>query len=476
MSEGVAGVATTTTFHFKRFSILVIYYSVFAFFYISKITNTFETESRTSYSYALFSIINLIVALLFISFSLSISNQQLNMAFFWLFQYIFFGIGGLLTQIDPFPYYLTQTTTSTFLLEAAKVTFVGQISVGVGQVICFMKLKKQDNGNSMIIVEEQSSVLRRIKYLITSYILVTPFLINSLGGTSFLLKRVRLGNSEQNLPISINAILQTLLYVPPLVSLVTLLYFSNIRKNNRVVMATLVIWILLLSNPLGNARQVTLFLIFPLLFIYLRGRAYKTLVFFAGLPFIFLFSAGLINRYTGQFQAPHLSIISRDGDFDSFSQVANGLQSIGSGIFPVFRQITGSILFFVPRSVFPNKPYDTGIELASHLGLKFQNLSAPWILEAYVNARLLGVIFVGVGLGFILSNIDLKSNVTFRSFILSAMTSGFLFILLRGSLLQATGRAAFTYVLIFQLIRRPLGARKVSTTRSSTPHQQTSQG
>ncbi len=476
MLENVNGVGVTSSFHLKRFFILVLFYVTVAIFLISKITNSFETEPRTTYFDAFFSVANLIMAIIFISFSLSISTQQLNMAFFWLFQFIFFGIGGLITQLDPFPYYLTQTTTSTFLQDAAKVTFVGQISVGLGQVISFIKMKKQNNKNSLNIVEEKSLVLRRIKYLITSYILVTPFLINSLGGTSFLLKRVRLANNEQNLSISTNAILQTLLYVPPLICLVTLLYFSSIRKNHRVALATMLIWILLLSNPLGNARQVTLFLTFPLLFIFLRGRAYKTLVIFAGLPFIFLYSAGLINRYTGQFQAPHLSIISRDGDFDSFSQVANGLQSIDSGIFPVFRQITGSILFFVPRSIYPNKPYDTGIELANHLGLKFQNLSAPWLLEAYANARLLGVIFVGVGLGFIVSNIDLKSNVTFRSFLLSAMTSGFLFILLRGSLLQATGRAAFTYVLIFLLIRRPFGARKVSTTISSTPRQQTSQG
>jgi hypothetical protein len=99
------------------------------------------------------------------------------------------------------------------------------------------------------------------------------------------------------------------------------------------------------------------------------------------------------------------------------------------------------------------------------MGLKFQNLSAPWLLEAYANARLVGVIFVGVGMGFFLANIDLNSSLNLKSFLLSSMTSGFLFILLRGSLLQATGRAAFTYILIFWLIRTPLNRRKSFTLR-----------
>jgi hypothetical protein len=455
----------TTIFYLNRFLVLVVFYSLVALFIISQITNLFETELRTNYSDAIFSLINLFCAILFISFSLSFSKQQLNMAFFWIFQYIFFGLGGLIIQIDPFPYYLAQTSTLSYLQEASRITFVAQISVGIGQIFSLIKQYKPHYESDTKISGENLFILRRIKYLITLYVLITPFTIIGLGGIDYLLKRVRFDNNEQGLPISISAILQTLLYVPPLVSLVTLLYFPNIRKNHRLALVVIFIWILLLSNPFGNARQVTLFLIFPLLFIYLRGRIKQTLVFFAGFPFLFLYSAGLINRYTGQLQTPRLSIISRDGDFDSFSQVANGLQAIDYGNFPLFRQITGSLLFFLPRSLYQNKPNDTGIELARSMGLKFQNLSAPWLLEAYANARLVGVIFVGVGMGFFLANIDLNSALNLKSFLLSSMTSGFLFILLRGSLLQATGRAAFTYILIFWLIRTPLNRRKSFTSR-----------
>jgi hypothetical protein len=286
------------------------------------------------------------------------------------------------------------------------------------------------------------------------YLIIIPIIIVQLGGSAFLLKRVRFSDASQNLTISVNAIFQTLLYVPPLIAVVILLFVNRYRKVNRFVLTSLVIWILFLSNPLGNARQTTLFLLLPLIFVALQGRIKLTLIFYSLLPIVFLYSAGLVNRYTGQLQKPQLSIVSRDGDFDSFSQVANGLHMTADGYFPLLRQITASLLFFVPRSMFHNKPNDTGIELARWLGLKFQNLSAPWVLEAYVNFRAPGVLFIAFCLGYFLTKIDLRSHLDLRSYLLSSITSGLLFIILRGSLLQATGRAVFAFFLIFVILRK----------------------
>jgi hypothetical protein len=298
------------------------------------------------------------------------------------------------------------------------------------------------------------------------YILTSPFIIYSLGGFEFLFKRVRFGSLEQNLTISLNATLQTLLYVPPLVVLLVLLYLNRDQANGKYPLYFLSVWIVFLSNPLGNARQTTLFLIFPILFYYLQKRIKLAIFFFLTLPFVFLYSAGVVNRYTGSIQAPQFATVSRDGDFDAFSQVANGLQAIHQGGFPIFRQVFASIFFFIPRSLYSGKPADTGVELAKILGLKFQNLSAPWILEAYANARIIGVISVGISLGFVLTSIDFRSLLELRSFLIGSMTSGFLFIILRGSLLQATGRAVFSIFLIHLLLRK-LGPKSFDIYRTS---------
>jgi hypothetical protein len=129
------------------------------------------------------------------------------------------------------------------------------------------------------------------------------------------------------------------------------------------------------------------------------------------------------------------------------------------GFFPILHQIFASLFFYVPRSIWPSKPNDTGLELGNLLGLRFQNLSAPWLLEAYVNGRIFGVIFLSIILGFLLTRLDLNVKDNFKYFVISSLTSGFLFIILRGSLLQATGRTVCAILLalfIFKGIRHGL--------------------
>lgn len=441
-------------FFLTRFFTLLLFFLFFAFLAVSSMSKSFESVSKNSLYDAKYSLLNLVFAAAFIALSLSIKKRQLNMAFFWIFQFIFFGIGGLMTQLDPFPYYLARISTSANLERTSQITLIAQLATGIAQIFVLINRKKYSSVIQDDFSMDINYVLKRVKYFLVVYVFVCPFLINGLGGVEYLFRRVRLSNENQFQAISINAIFQTLLYVPPLIFLVVLLYFRGDHRIHKKTFTILGFWVILLSNPFANARQLTLFLTLPLLFILLQNRVKLTLLFFTGLPFLFLFSAGLINRYTGQLQSPRLTIISRDGDFDSFSQVANGLEVISQGGFPILKQIFGPVLFFVPRSFLPDKPSDTGVELARFLGLRFQNLSAPWILEAYANARLPGVILIGLIIGMILTKIDLKSTLDLKGYLLSVLTSGFLFILLRGSLLQATGRVIFTYFLIFLILRK----------------------
>jgi hypothetical protein len=166
---------------------------------------------------------------------------------------------------------------------------------------------------------------------------------------------------------------------------------------------------------------------------------------------LLLFSANLVDRFTGKFNPVQFTILSRNGDFDSFAQFANGINLVDRDLFPYFQQILGPLLFFVPRSIWDSKPRDTGVEIAKQLGLSFQNLSAPWVLEAYANAQLLGLIVTSIFLGFYLSKYDLESFQNLRSWLLGSILIGVLFIVLRGSLLQATGRVVFSFALIYYI-------------------------
>jgi hypothetical protein len=130
-------------------------------------------------------------------------------------------------------------------------------------------------------------------------------------------------------------------------------------------------------------------------------------------------------------------------DYDAFWQVANSLAYWLDGLVEPARQFLGSMLFWVPRAVWADKPTDTGIVLAEYRGYTFDNLSAPLWAEAMVNGGVIAVIVVFAGLGLLLRAMDVRIVSAFPTggvwAIVGAVLPVYMTILMRGSLLQATG-------------------------------------
>jgi hypothetical protein len=139
-------------------------------------------------------------------------------------------------------------------------------------------------------------------------------------------------------------------------------------------------------------------------------------------------------------------------DYDAFWQIANALSYDIDGLVVPFRQALGSLLFFVPRAVWPDKPTDTGILLAEYRGYSFDNLSAPMWAEALVNGGVIAVVILFVVLGVAVRAMDTKMVPAFESGGVWAITGAilpvYMTILLRGSLLQATGALIITIVAV----------------------------
>jgi len=69
-------------------------------------------------------------------------------------------------------------------------------------------------------------------------------------------------------------------------------------------------------------------------------------------------------------------------------------------------QLLGTVLFFVPRSIWPNKPFGSGYTLAHNLHYGFDNLSMPWLGEGFVNFGVLGIFLYAVFAAFLMAKID----------------------------------------------------------------------
>jgi len=407
-------------------------------------------------------LINILIPIFFLSYSLALPNQKILLALFWMFQLVFFGLTGLLDILDPAPYYLTGIASESDLQKASIYTLTGQVFSALAQVWFSRKDEIQPIKFPDQVDEYMQVVRRRLTKLVAIYLLSVPFLIYNLGGTSFLLRRTRYGYKGLDLTIATQAVLESMLYVPPVIILLTYLYLRKNLFRIRGPVILLLLWVAFLSNPLANARQTTIFLVFPILFYALAGRRTATNVFFFLIPVVLAYNAHLVDRFTGKWSPFRFTIFSRDGDFDAFAQFANGIKQADLGYFDYFEQILGPALFFVPRSFWGAKPLDTGVKLARQLGLSFQNLSAPWILEAYVNARIPGVIIISILLVFILSRFDIHSSNNLRTWLIGSVLVGVLFIVLRGSLLQASGRMLFSILIVYYLTRKTGNTKKNS--------------
>jgi hypothetical protein len=69
-------------------------------------------------------------------------------------------------------------------------------------------------------------------------------------------------------------------------------------------------------------------------------------------------------------------------------------------------QLLGALLFFIPRSLWVEKPIGSGSNLAIIMDYKFGGISMPFIAEGYVNFGLFGSLFFMLFLGIILGNLD----------------------------------------------------------------------
>ena len=139
------------------------------------------------------------------------------------------------------------------------------------------------------------------------------------------------------------------------------------------------------------------------------------------------------------------------GDFDALQITAAGIQWFHNYGAVWGKQLLGAIFTFVPRSIWTGKPIDTGIMIATDAGMKFKNISGPWIAEAYINFGYLGLVVFPILIAYFFRIITYRSIKFPDDFgiLLSAFFVGYLPILLRGSLIQAAGAAGFFTIFIW---------------------------
>lgn len=99
-----------------------------------------------------------------------------------------------------------------------------------------------------------------------------------------------------------------------------------------------------------------------------------------------------------------------DLHYDAWANISTVLEMVNRDGLDYGRQLLGSLLFFVPHTIWETKPHATGIDIGQFLmayyKLDFDNLSAPLIAEAYIDFFVFGVIAYAVALALIVRQLD----------------------------------------------------------------------
>lgn len=217
----------------------------------------------------------------------------------------------------------------------------------------------------------------------------------------------------------------------------------------------------LIANPVSSPRYIFGSIVFAVLAAFgLYGRIgrFRLVAVATLVGMVVVFPAADAFRYTTEtgirFEDPLLALST--SDFDGFAQLVNTAQYVDLEGRTGGLQLLGTLLFWVPRSEWPEKPLDTGVMLAEYKEYGFTNLSSPLWGEFYIDFGWIGLIVAMFLVGFLVRRLDIEAEAQLRErpspALLSCILPFYSMIILRGSLLQSV--AYVSVALLFVLFVR----------------------
>lgn len=391
---------------------------------------------------------------------------------FWLFGYVWLGVAPLLQLVnDTYPWGLRVDASVAF--TASLLIEVGFIAYTVGLWLGRHTVPKIPELRHSLLMRELS--LARTIALGVVAIAISAVLIPRLGGLSSFFSSRQDANAAVSDVVDSQgqagtALLEWGLAVPAFWALMAFLHVRRRgeARGRRQAWAVLVVPVILLNvivnNPISQPRFWAGTVILALVFsssalTSVRNFRVASVVLLIGLVVLFPVSdyyrtsdGDLDNGRTPSEQ------MTENPDYDAYQQVQAGALLVDTvGHQP--KLALAVPFFWVPRTVWPDKPEDAGVVIGRFIGYRFLNLSAPLWVESYIwgGMALMFALFATIGLATSwldqLNHMYRKTKGNILRILVPAL--GFYqFILLRGSLLQAMAAFSLLATIPF-LITRP---------------------
>lgn len=130
------------------------------------------------------------------------------------------------------------------------------------------------------------------------------------------------------------------------------------------------------------------------------------IIFFGGLFIIFPFLSQF--RIADNEINLNINLLEgfKGGDYDSYKMFYYTVLYVEENGLVWGNQLLGALLFFIPRSIWIQKPTGSGPFIANNFEWNFTNVSNPYMAEGYLNFGIFGVIIFAFILAKILSKMD----------------------------------------------------------------------
>lgn len=309
---------------------------------------------------------------------------------------------------------------------------------------------------------------RRSKRLaLAAFPLALP-MITTVGLESLFRSRVAVAQAlQQGDSKVIYGVLLSLGRVPGLIALLSLLFLAHAQKErgehvdvrDRALMVAVAALVFLVTSPLSAPRFAVATVIVGIHFAVKRSpgatrRFILLLIAFAVLAFPVSDYFRRDERLEVERRHPAVELAGYDYDAMILLAAATDYTDYVGHSFGT--RALSATLFFVPRSAWPGKSRDSGSDVGQFLRRRNLNLSMPLQGELYLDFGPLGV-----GIGFLLIGVVVAA--LDRSYgaqgggILVAVITGYSLLVMRGSLLQATGVGVMMVVVsLYVRVREPV--------------------
>ncbi|MEU8772995.1 hypothetical protein [Streptomyces sp. NPDC048606] len=396
------------------------------------------------------------------------SRRKLLQGSFWLFVYMAMGVAPLAQAV------LGQVPTPVVgprydLTLAIGLVLLGCLAFDVGVLLARHRPAGRAGGSQ----KEPRPVMahrRRLQLLTVLAFLGSAAFIAKLGGPAvFFSSRQEIIAGIEEAGVSNGdgqagqALLRGFGTVPALLALLLYTRWLITSRFARRKVSVILVWAglaalnVVVNNPISNPRYWFLTVMFALLFTVFPVSAamYRVALSMAVVVALLVFPFADRFRYDEKNYKPVETTSFLEPmalkDYDQIGMFANTITFSNSGPGHFYgRQLAGSIFFAVPRSVWPGKPRDTGVMVGQWMGTVNTNLSSPIWAELWLDFGPLGMGAGLMGIGYAAARVDRRyaRRATRRSppgsliSVVVPLVAGYSFILLRGPLLQASGRVA----------------------------------